>query len=66
MDELADPTENYDEFDGIECDEPELDTDDYAAERSPEQERDDQREREDPRKEISKVRRNLFAVVSEC
>jgi hypothetical protein len=50
VDEIVDPKENHDEFDGIESDEPELDADDYDRETDPEPERDDQRERSDPRK----------------
>ena len=49
VDEL-DSRENYDEFDGIDCDEPELDPDDSDPDTDPEPERDDQRERRDPRK----------------
>ena len=50
MDELADPKENYDEFDGIESDEPDLDVDDYDADTDPDPERDDRGKHGDPRK----------------
>ena len=50
MDEAADPKENYDEFDGIESDEHELDAGDYDLEMDQEPEHEDQRGRKDPRK----------------
>ena len=50
MDEAADPKENYDEFDGIESDEPELDAGDYDPETDQKPEHEDKGGRKDPRK----------------